>query len=281
MNESTEEFVDAPEDHEFKIGDRVRYRPRRHANVSRYWDPGYAQKVGEIVGDAYADGLIYATFENDNGNSRGYYKYNLQIPSPVIAPGDLVEVTGEGSIPDGTVGYAIAVTPGNVLVGFTAEQASRFGTRAGWERTVEVRDPVPGLIMGWNVHPSLLTIAPVPSAPEQEGLAEFKDKVYKRAKEVAKDHGWCSVVDDLLAELGIEAKPVPTVPFPGAGVYRNGSTIYVVPSEDRVVAFSAGFTDPRIHETSFLPLIVEAWNEQQKPGYNGFIIEKVSDLPVI
>lgn len=51
-------------------------------------------------------------------------------------------------------------------------------------------------------------------AQQQTEFAEFKARVYTVGKAAAVEHGWCSVFDTLMDELGIEA-PKPKWPAPG------------------------------------------------------------------
>lgn len=56
------------------------------------------------------------------------------------------------------------------------------------------------------------------ATPDTDELKVFKAKVYTRAKQVARVHGWCEVVDELLSELGIR-EPEPEKPKLEDGLY--------------------------------------------------------------
>lgn len=66
---------------------------------------------------------------------------------------------------------------------------------------------------------------------ETETLEEFKARVYKVGKAAAKEHGWCSVFDGLMDELGIEPPkiewPKPSTLFRAPSVWV-GDTIGIV-----------------------------------------------------
>lgn len=72
----------------------------------------------------------------------------------------------------------------------------------------------------WVSPASTQKVSAAPTTPDSDEMKTFKARVYTRAKEVGRREGWCHVVDDLLAELGIDP-PEPEKPKLEDGLYHE------------------------------------------------------------
>lgn len=148
---------------------------------------------------------------DDKGRADSFYSERFEpVPPPKV--GDLVEVTeGHLSMAKGSRFRLVFVGESNAR-GILVHDAGNGVARRPMFR--------------WNMRLDLIRVI------EKETLDSFKAKVWEKAQKAKREHGWCSEVDAILAELGVsDPNPRPEEPKGLGAVVEDGEGRFWVRDE--------------------------------------------------